>query len=102
MNQQELHVKKAVHVISVLKKNGWLGEEELGDYRTSLNLFDYSIQFIDMLENIALHRQSEYTGEIYTVYSLLSSFNMDEGIGVLEQAYQKTHDILRKLKIIKS
>lgn len=94
--------QKAVHVISVLKKNGWLGEEELGDYRTSLNLFDYSIQFIDMLENIALHRQSEYTGEIYTVYSLLSSFNMDEGIGVLEQAYQKTHDILRKLKSLKA
>jgi hypothetical protein len=94
--------QKALHVISVLKKNGWLGEEELGDYKTSLNLFDYSIQLIDMLENIAQNRQSEYTGEIYTVYSLLSSFNIDEGIGVLEQAYQKTQDILRKLKSLKA
>lgn len=94
--------QKAVHVINVLKKNGWLGEEELGDYRTSLNLFDYSIQLIDMLENISLNRQSEYTGEIFTVYSLLSSFTMDEGIGVLEQAYQKTNDILRKLKSLKA
>lgn len=94
--------QKALHVINVLKKNGWLGEEELGDYKTSLNLFDYSIQMIDMLESIATNRQSEYTGEIYTVYSLLSSFNIDEGIGVLEQAYQKTHDILRKLKSLKA
>ena len=94
--------QKALHVINVLKKNGWLGEEELGDYKTSLNLFDYSIQMIDMLESIATNRQSEYTGEIYTVYSLLSSFNVDEGIGVLEQAYQKTHDILRKLKSLKA
>ncbi|PKK93387.1 MAG: hypothetical protein CVV61_04900 [Tenericutes bacterium HGW-Tenericutes-6] len=94
--------QKAVHVINVLKKNGWLGEEELGDYKTSLNLFDYSIQVIDTLERIKENRQSEYTGEIFTVYSLLSSFNLDEGIGVLEQAYQKTNDILRKLKSLKA
>ncbi len=94
--------QKALHVLQVLKKNGWLGEEELGDYKTSINLFDYSIQIIDILEGITNHVQSEYTGEIYTVYSLLSSFNVDEGIGVLEQAYQKTNDILRKLKSLKA
>lgn len=94
--------QKALHVINVLKKNGWLGEEELGDYKTSLNLFDYSIQIIDTLDNIQNHVQSEYTGEIFTVYSLLSSFTIEEGIGVLEQAYQKTNDILRKLKSLKA
>ncbi|MDR4968479.1 MAG: DUF5716 family protein, partial [Acholeplasmataceae bacterium] len=77
-------------MINVLKRNGWLGEEELGDYKTSLNLFDYSIQIIDILESIKDNRQSEYTGEIYTVYSLLNSFNLSEGIGILEQAFQKT------------
>ncbi len=94
--------QKAVHVINVLKKNGWIGEEELGNYKTSLNLFDYSIQIIDILERIQDNRQSEYTGEIFTVYSLLNSFNLDEGIGVLEQAYQKTNDIIRKLKSLKA
>jgi len=94
--------QKAVHVINVLKKNGWIGEEELGNYKTSLNLFDYSIQIIDILESIQNNRQSEYTGEIFTVYSLLNSFNLDEGIGVLEQAYQKTNDIIRKLKSLKA
>ena len=94
--------QKATHVINVLKKNGWLGEEELGDYKTSLNLFDYSIQIIDILDNIQNHVQSEYTGEIFTVYSLLSSFTLEEGIGVLEQAYHKTNDILRKLKSLKA
>ncbi|MBN2300467.1 MAG: hypothetical protein JXC31_04675 [Acholeplasmataceae bacterium] len=94
--------QKALHVINVLKKNGWLGEEELGDYKTSLNLFDYSIQIIDVLEGIQNNRQSEYTGEIFTVYSLLSSFTFEEGIGVLEQAFQKTNDIIRKLKSLKA
>jgi len=94
--------QKATHVINVLKKNGWLGEEELGDYKTSLNLFDYSIQMIDLLESITHNIQSEYTGEIFTVYSLLSSFTIEEGIGVLEQAHQKTHDIIRKLKSLKA
>jgi len=94
--------QKSLHVINVLKKNGWIGEEELGDYKTSLNLFDYSIQIIDILEGIQNNRQSEYTGEIFTVYSLLSSFTLEEGIGVLEQAFQKTNDIIRKLKSLKA
>ncbi len=94
--------QKAVHVINVLKKNGWLGEEELGNYKTSLNLFDYSIQIIDALDQISHQRQTEYTGEIFAVYSLLSTFTMDEGIGVLEQAYHKTNDVIRKLKALKA
>lgn len=94
--------QKAVYVINTLKNYGWIGEEELGNYKTSLNLFDYSIHIIDVLERIKNNQQTEYTGEIYTVYSLLSSFDVDEGIGVLEQAHQKTNDILRKLKALKA
>ncbi len=94
--------QKSVHVINVLKRTGWIGEEELGDYKTSLNLFDYSIQLIDTLIRIQENRQNEYTGEIYTVYSLLSSFTIEEGIGVLEQAALKTDDIIRKLKALKA
>lgn len=94
--------QKALHVINVLKRNGWLGEEELGDYKTSLNLFDYSIQIIDILNRIRYNQQDEYTGEIYTVYSLLNNFTIEEGIGVLEQAFSKTNDIIRKLKALKA
>lgn len=94
--------QKAVHVISVLKATGWLGEEELGDYKTSLNLFDYSIQLIDTLIRIQNNTQNEYTGEIYTVFSLLDSFSIEEGLGVLEQATLKTGDIIRKLKALKA
>ena len=79
-----------------------LVKKELGDYKTSLNLFDYSIQIIDILNRIKNNQQNEYTGEIYTVYSLLSSFSLEEGIGVLEQAYLKTNDIIRKLKALKA
>lgn len=94
--------QKANHVISVFKKHGWLGEEELGDYRTSLNLFDYAIRIIDLLEKIQSNTQPEYTGEIFTVYSLLTSFTIEEGIGVVEQAAIKTDDVMRKLKALKA
>ncbi|MDY0276925.1 MAG: DUF5716 family protein [Acholeplasma sp.] len=94
--------QKANHVINVLKNNGWIGEEELGDYKTSINLFDYSIKIINVLDDIVNARQDEYTGEIFAVYSLLNAFIKEEGIGVIEQAYRKTHDIIRKLKTLKA
>src|SRR5690606_6905508 len=94
--------QKAVAVINVLKDCGWLGEEELGDYKTSLNLFDYSIRILDILERITDGEQVEYTGEIYTVYSLLSSFDINDGLTIIDQAYQKIDDVLRKLKTLKA
>jgi len=94
--------QKSVSVINVLKQNGWLGEEELGDYKTSLNLFDYSIKIIDLLKRIQTGEENEYTGEIYTVYSLLSSFDIIDGLTIVEQAYQKIEDVLRKLKTLKA
>ncbi|HEY8405732.1 MAG TPA: Wadjet anti-phage system protein JetA family protein [Acholeplasma sp.] len=94
--------QKAVAVINVLKNNGWLGEEELGDYKTSLNLFDYSIRILDILEKITEGEQIEYTGEIYTVYSLLSSFDIKDGLTIIDQAYNKIDDVLRKLKTLKA
>lgn len=94
--------QKATYVINVLKDNGWIGEEELGDYRTSLNLFDYSIKIINTLDDIVHARQDEYSGEIFAVYSLLDSFIENEGIGIIEQAYKKTNDVIRKLKTLKA
>ncbi|HHW79359.1 MAG TPA: hypothetical protein GX742_01005 [Acholeplasmataceae bacterium] len=94
--------QKATHVINVLKNNGWIGEEELGDYKTSINLFDYSIKIINTLDDIVNARQDEYSGEIFTVYSLLNNFVEVEGVGIVEQAYKKTHDVIRKLKTLKA
>src|SRR5690554_1915828 len=94
--------QKSVAVINVLKQNGWLGEEELGDYKTSLNLFDYAIKIIDVLKRIKDGEETEYTGEIYTVYSLLTSFDIHDGLTIIEQAYKKVEDVLRKLKTLKA
>lgn len=94
--------QKANHVINVFKNNGWMGEEELGDYKTSLNLFDYSIKIISVLDDIINERQDEYTGEIFTIYSILNSFDIDEGIGVIEQAFKRTNDLIKKLKTLKA
>src|SRR5690554_344566 len=94
--------QKANYVINILKQNGWIGEEELGDYKTSINLFDYSIRIINLLDDIKHSRQEEYTGEIFSIYSILKAFNIKEGIGVIEQAYLKTNNLIRKLKTLKA
>lgn len=94
--------QKANHVINTFKKCGWLGEEELGDYKTSINLFDYSIEVIEAMRQMIEGNHTEYTGEIFAIYSLLHAFNLDEGVGILEQAYLKTNDVIRKLKALKA
>jgi len=94
--------QKANYVINVFKNSGWLGEEELGDYRTSLNLFDYSIKVIGVLDDIVNERQDEYTGEIFAIYTILNSFEVDEGIGIIEQSFKKTNDLIKKLKTLKA
>ncbi len=94
--------QKAVGVINYLKDCGWIGEEELGDYKTSINFFDYTIKIVEALKAIEYGEQVEYTGEIYLVYSLLNNFEIEEGVGIIEQAFVKTNDIIRKLKSLKA
>ncbi|MGI6782011.1 MAG: Wadjet anti-phage system protein JetA family protein [Acholeplasmataceae bacterium] len=94
--------QKATAVINYFKESGWIGEEELGDYKTSLNLFDYTIRIVDVLKSIKDREQVEYTGEIFTVYSVLQNFNVDEGVGIIEQAYDSTNQIIKNLKGLKA
>jgi|GEM_PF-522423 len=94
--------QKSLAVINMLKRCGWIGEEELGNYRTSLNLFDYSIKIIETLESITKGEYLEYTGDIYTVYTLLKHFNIEEGLNTIEQAFSKTKEISRKLRSLKA
>lgn len=94
--------QKAVTVINILKKSGWLGEEELGDYKVSLNLFDYSIRILEVLKSIKNNEQIQYTGEIYSVYSILKSFTIDDGYAILQQATLKTDSVVRRLKTLKA
>jgi hypothetical protein len=94
--------QKATAVINYFKESGWLGEEELGDYKTSLNLFDYTIKIVDTLRSIKDRDQIEYTGEIFTVYSVLQNFVLEEGLGIIEQAYDSTNQIIKNLKGLKA
>ncbi len=94
--------QKAVSVINLLKRTGWLGEEELGDYRVSLNLFDYSIRVLEVLKSIKNNEQIQYTGEIYSVYSILKSFTIEDGYAILQQATLKTETVVRRLKTLKA
>lgn len=94
--------QKANAVINYLKDTGWLGEEDLGNYKSSLNFFDYSIQLLETFKQIQSQNQIEYTGELYTIYSLITNFDIDEGVGIIEQAFKKTIDVIQKLKSLKA
>ena len=94
--------QKSNHVLNYLRDCGWIGEEELGDYKTSVNLFDYSIMIIEVLKSIISGEQFEYSGEIYIVYSLLKNFKKEEGVGIIEQAKLQTMKITRRLRALKA
>lgn len=94
--------QKANYVINYFKDCGWLGEEDLGDYKTAINLFDYSIMVIEVLKSIQSGEQLEYSGEIYAVYTLLKNFKPEEGVGILEQVSEQTRKITRRLKALKA
>lgn len=111
---------KATSVINKLKETGWIGEEELGNYKTSINLFSHSIRFLELLKSLDYQNKtyteeeyteipfgldmynSEYTGDIYAIYSLLKGFEIDHGLNILEQAYIKTKTVINKLKALSS
>lgn len=115
---------KANAVINKLKDTGWIGEEELGNYKTSINLFSHSIRFLELLKSLDFKNSidnlnddlsqndeipfgidmynSEYTGDIYAIYLLLKGFEINQGINVLEQVYIKTKIIINKLKSLSS
>lgn len=111
---------KANAVINKLKETGWIGEEELGNYKTSINLFSHSIRFLDILkqldnqvkpktnelfEDISFGLDpynSEYTGDIYAIYLLLKGFDIEHGLNILEQVFIKTRIVINKLKSLSS
>lgn len=102
INEGQTPRQRAVGVINYLKECGWVGEEELGDYKTSINLFDYSIMIIDVLKSITTGKQFEYSGEIYVVYTLLKNFELKDGVGIIEQAKAQTQKITRRLRALKA
>ncbi|MDR2822513.1 MAG: DUF5716 family protein [Acholeplasmatales bacterium] len=99
--EEDMHTsrQKANIVYNALKRSGWVGEEDLGNYKVSVNFFDYSIKMIDCLNSIIYNTNDEYTGDLFSIYTLLNHGNTSkESVGAIEQAYKKTHQLLLKLR----
>ncbi|MDR2828611.1 MAG: DUF5716 family protein [Acholeplasmatales bacterium] len=95
--------QKASSVIRTLINTGWVGEEELGNYRTSINLYDHSIIVLEALEKIINGNKLEYTSEISAISALINAYDEDDDpLGILEQAYEKTISLNRRLRSLKA
>lgn len=94
--------QKASRVISIFKKNGWLGEERINYNTINLNFFDYSLEMINFFKKTLNEIKPESIGNIYSVYSLLKFFLVEKNYANFHEAVSKTQNLLVKLKILKA
>ncbi|MDV3205160.1 MAG: DUF5716 family protein [Weeping tea tree witches'-broom phytoplasma] len=96
------HYQKASKIITLLKRNGWLGEERF-NYNTSyLILFDYSLEMIHFFKKTLRQVKPESIGNIYSIYSLLRLFLMEKNYANFHEAVVKTQNLLIKLRILQA
>jgi len=93
--------EKASFVLRKLKDCGWIGEEELGDYKVSLHFYDYSFIMLEALEKICYGDADNYSRDIFDIYSIIDNFETDDPIDVIELTYKKTKDLIKRLQNIK-
>ncbi|MDV3171032.1 MAG: DUF5716 family protein [Candidatus Phytoplasma stylosanthis] len=96
------HRQKALKVISLFKKNGWLSEERISFNITNLHFFDYSIEMIFFLKKTINQIKPESIENIYSIYYLLKTSFLEKNFNILKEIVIITKNILIKLKILKA
>ncbi|MDV3196114.1 MAG: DUF5716 family protein [Candidatus Phytoplasma stylosanthis] len=94
--------QKALKVISLFKRNGWLAEERISFNITNLHFFDYSIEMIFFLKKTINKIKPESIENIYSIYYLLKSSFLEKNFNILKEIAIITKNILIKLKILKA
>lgn len=94
--------QKALKIISLLKKNGWLGEEKISYNKANIHFFDYSIEMIHFLKKTINQTKPESIENIYSVYYLLKTFISDKNFNIFKEIIIITENLLIKLKILKA
>ncbi len=57
--------ERAGFVLRKLESTGWLAVETYSDYKQYVNLNDYVIRILEVLEKICKNRQAEYQGFVF-------------------------------------
>ncbi|MGE5591254.1 MAG: Wadjet anti-phage system protein JetA family protein [Bacillota bacterium] len=90
---------RANAILRRLKEAGWVDLEARTNYEEYVNLMDYAIQVLDVLDRIRTRRQTEYRGFVFQTYLALTSDDaLREGHLALQAAYDQTEALVRELK----
>lgn len=90
---------RANAILRRLKEAGWVDLEARTNYEEYVNLMDYAIQVLDVLDRIRTRRQTEYRGFVFQTYlALISEDAQREGHLALQAAYEQTEALVRELK----
>jgi hypothetical protein len=92
----------ALQVIKRLTECEWIGQESLGDFNVSLFFYEHSLRVIDLFEKMILNVDTLSATDFYSIYLVLKNFTPEEGVGLIEEVYQKTNEISLKLKTVKA
>ena len=90
---------RASFVLRKLESHGWITIETYSNYQQHINLNDYSIKILDILDKVRKNYQAEYQGYVYATYTLLYSEEASkQGNIALEKAYEQTEQLISGLK----
>lgn len=92
---------RASFVLRKLEETGWITRETLVNYEEYINLTDYAIQILDLLDKIRKNHRAEYQGYVFATYTLLYTEEASrQGALALEKAYEQTDALLNGLKAL--
>jgi hypothetical protein len=94
--------QKALKIINIFTKNGWLGEERINYNEINLNFFDYSLEMIYFFKKTLNKVKKESVGNIYSIYSLLRFFLIENNYATFHETTLKIQNLIIKLQILKA
>lgn len=90
---------KANAVLRRLQDTGWLEVEQRTDYQQYVNLADYAIRVLDVLDQIRRQERTEYAGYVLATYVALTAEEAERNPGLaIAKAYDQTRLLVRDLK----
>lgn len=90
--------EKAYYVYRRLKECGWISEDQNENYRMYVSFEDYAITIIETLNSLDKEKDIEYSSMVYTIYSGLLNFDVNNGHMILDAQYNMTKNLMSKLK----
>ena len=90
--------EKAYYVYRRLKECGWISEDQNENYRMYVSFEDYAIAIIETLNSLDKEKDIEYSSMVYSIYSGLLNFDVNNGHMILDAQYNMTKNLMSKLK----